>query len=105
MKTKVNKSAKSLIGFNGVTTITVGTVELDVYSSPVISTHTFMIIDEVSPYSSVLRRPWIGKINAITSAMHQKIRYPIPGNGLQINNDQVMTRRCLAQGLKKSKQA
>ncbi|CAL9000702.1 unnamed protein product [Prunus brigantina] len=59
MKTKVNKSAKSLIGFNGATTITVGMVELDVYSPPVISTHTFMIIDEVSPYNSILRRPWI----------------------------------------------
>lgn len=79
MKTKVNRSAKSLTGFNGATTITVETIELDVCSPPVISTHTFMIIDGVSPYNCIRRRPWIGKINAITSAMHQKIRYPIPG--------------------------
>ncbi|CAL8992790.1 unnamed protein product [Prunus brigantina] len=39
---------------------------------------TFMVIDEVSPYNGILGRPWIGKINTITSATHQKIRYPIP---------------------------
>ncbi|KAI5353296.1 hypothetical protein L3X38_006189 [Prunus dulcis] len=45
------------------------------------------------------------KIEAITSALHQKIRYPIPGGGIgQINSDQAMVRRCTAQGLKKSKQ-
>ncbi|CAL2265881.1 unnamed protein product [Prunus armeniaca] len=70
METKVNRSAKLLIGFNGAMTITVGAVELDIYSQPVISAHTFMIIDEVSPYNSILKRPWIGNINAITSAMH-----------------------------------
>ncbi|CAL8133852.1 unnamed protein product [Prunus armeniaca] len=48
-----------------------------------------MVINEVSPYNGILGRPWIGKINAITSATYQKIRYPIPGDGIgQINNDQ-----------------
>lgn len=49
MEAKINKSAKSLTGFNGATSITVGMVELDVYSTPVISAQTFMIIDKVSP--------------------------------------------------------
>ncbi|CAL2245953.1 unnamed protein product [Prunus armeniaca] len=65
-----------------------------------------MVINEVSPYNGILGRPWIGMINAITSATHQKIRYPIPGGGIgQINSDQAMARKCSAQGLKKSKQA
>ncbi|CAL2246172.1 unnamed protein product [Prunus armeniaca] len=65
-----------------------------------------MVINEVSPYNGILGRPWIGMINAITSATHQKIRYPIPGGGVgQINSDQAMARKCSAQGLKKSKQA
>ncbi|CAL2256933.1 unnamed protein product [Prunus armeniaca] len=105
LETKINKSAKSLTGFNGATTVTVGTIDLDVYSPPIISSQTFMVIDEVSPYNGILGRPWIGKANAITSAIHQKIRYPIPGGRIgQINSDQVMTRKCSAQGLKKGKQ-
>ncbi|CAL2266524.1 unnamed protein product [Prunus armeniaca] len=64
-----------------------------------------MVIDEISIYNRILGRPWINKIEAITSALHQKIRYPIPRGGIgQINSDQAMTRRCTAQGLKKSKQ-
>ncbi|CAL8169023.1 unnamed protein product [Prunus armeniaca] len=34
LKAKINKSAKSLTGFNGATTVTVGTIELDVYTPP-----------------------------------------------------------------------
>ncbi|CAL9004835.1 unnamed protein product [Prunus brigantina] len=88
LETKINKSAKSLTGFNGATTVTVGTIELDVYAPPVISSQTFMVIDEVSPYNDILSRPWISKINAITSATHQKIRYPIPrGEGWKPDED------------------
>ncbi|XP_020415458.1 uncharacterized protein LOC109947983 [Prunus persica] len=105
LETKINKSAKSLTCFNDATTVTVGTIELDVYAPPVISSQTFMVIDEVSPYNGILGRLWIGKIKAITSAIHQKICYSIPGGGIgQINSDQVMTRKCSAQGLKKGKQ-
>ncbi|XP_021821992.1 uncharacterized protein LOC110763500 [Prunus avium] len=49
LETKINKSAKSLTGFNGATTVIVGTIDLDVYSPPMISSQTFMVIDEVSP--------------------------------------------------------
>ncbi|CAL9018079.1 unnamed protein product [Prunus brigantina] len=102
---KISKLARSLTGFNGATSITVGTIDLDVHSPPVVCSQTFMVIDEVSPYNGILGRPWISKIEAITSALHQKIRYPILGGGIgQINSDQAMARRCTAQGLKKSKQ-
>ncbi|CAL2257351.1 unnamed protein product [Prunus armeniaca] len=78
LETKINKSARSLTGFNGAITVTVGTIDLDVYSPPVVSLQIFMVIDEVSPYNGILGRPWIGKIKSITSATHKKIRYPIP---------------------------
>ncbi|XP_008237192.1 PREDICTED: uncharacterized protein LOC103335935 [Prunus mume] len=104
LETKIKKSARLLTGFNDATTVTVGTIDLDVYSPLVVSLQTFMVIDEVSPYNHILGRPWIVKINAITSATHQKIRYPIPRGGIgQINSDQVMARKCSVQGLKKSK--
>ncbi|CAL2270509.1 unnamed protein product [Prunus armeniaca] len=57
IKAKINRSAKSLTSFDKVTTITMGTVKLDVYSLLVINTQTFMIIDKVSPYNGILGRP------------------------------------------------
>ncbi|CAL2278649.1 unnamed protein product [Prunus armeniaca] len=102
---KISKLARSLTGFNGATSITIGMIDLDVHSPPVVYSQTFMVIDEVSPYNGILGRPWISKIEAITSTLHQKICYPIPGGGIgQINSDQAMARRCTTQGLKKSKQ-
>ncbi|CAL8117146.1 unnamed protein product [Prunus armeniaca] len=99
LKTKINKSAKSLTGFNGATTVTVGTIDLGFYCPPVISSQMFMVIDEALPYNGILGRPWISKINAVTFATHQKIRYPIPGGGIdQINSDQAMARKYSAQG-------
>ncbi|XP_016648276.1 PREDICTED: uncharacterized protein LOC107880702 [Prunus mume] len=106
LETMINKIVKSLTGLNGAMTVTVGTINLDIYSPPVISSQTFIVINEVSPYNGILGRPWIDKINAVTSATHQKIQYLIPGGGIgQINSDQAMERKCSAQGLKKSKQA
>ncbi|XP_020421422.1 uncharacterized protein LOC109949722 [Prunus persica] len=103
LETKINKSARSLTGFNGTTTVTVGTTDLNVYSPPVINSQTFMVIDEVSPYNGILGRPWIGKINAITSTTHQKICYPILGGDIdQINSNQAIARKCSAQGLRKA---
>ncbi|XP_021808575.1 uncharacterized protein LOC110752269 [Prunus avium] len=104
LEPKISKLARSLTSFNGATSITVGTIDLDVHSPSVVCSQTFMVIDEISPYNGILGRSWINKIEPITSALHQKIRYPILGSWIgQINSDQAMARRCTAQGLKKSR--
>ncbi|XP_020412762.1 uncharacterized protein K02A2.6-like [Prunus persica] len=104
LEPKISKLARSLTDFNGAMSITVGTIDLDIYLPVVVCLQTFMVIDKVSPYNGILGQPWINKIEAITSALHQKIRYPIPGGGIgHINSDQAKAMRCTAQGLKKSK--
>ncbi|CAL8135043.1 unnamed protein product [Prunus armeniaca] len=70
LEMKINKLARSPTGFNGATTVTVGTIDLGVYSPPVISPQLFKVIDEVSPYNGILGKPWIGKINGNTFATH-----------------------------------
>lgn len=98
--------ARPLTGFHGSTSIVVGTIVLDVYSPPVISAQSFMIIKTTSPYNGILDQPWLSKINAVSSSKHEKIRYPIFGVNIgQINSDQAMSKRCSAQGLKSSKGA
>lgn len=72
IETKINKSTRSLTGFNGATTITIGMLKLDVYSPLMITAQMFMIIDEVSLYNGILGRPWFGKINVITSALGER---------------------------------
>ncbi|CAL2246692.1 unnamed protein product [Prunus armeniaca] len=94
LETKINKLTRSLTSFNGAITVIVGTIDLDIYSPPIISSQIFMVIDEVSPYNGILDIPWIGKIKVITSDTHQEIRYPITRGGVgQINSDQAMARK------------
>ncbi|CAL9021200.1 unnamed protein product [Prunus brigantina] len=74
METKINKSARSLTGLNGATSVIVDTIDLDVYFPSVISSQSFMIINEVSLYNGILGKPWIVKINAITSVTRRRRR-------------------------------
>lgn len=104
MEPKINKLARLLTAFNGTTLIIVETIDLNIHSPPVVCLQIFMVIEDVSPYNEILARPWISKIDVVTSASHQKILYPIPISGIgQIYSDQAMARRCITQGLKKSK--
>ncbi|XP_021830111.1 uncharacterized protein LOC110770307 [Prunus avium] len=70
MDAKINRSPRSMTGFNRATKITVGMAGLNFYSPPVNIAQTFMIIDKVYPYNGILGRPGIDKINAITFATH-----------------------------------
>ncbi|CAL9011174.1 unnamed protein product, partial [Prunus brigantina] len=77
LKPNINKLARSLTGLNGATSITVNTVDLDIYSPLIVCSQAFMVIDEVSPYNGILGQPWISKIDIVASVTHQKILYPI----------------------------
>lgn len=70
LESKINKLVKSHIGFNGATSITMSVIDLNIYSSHVVCSQNFLVIDEVSLYNGVLGRPLINKINAVTSATH-----------------------------------
>ncbi|KAI5353305.1 hypothetical protein L3X38_006198 [Prunus dulcis] len=46
---KINKFARSLMGFNEVRSIIIGTIDLNIHSPPVVCSQTFMVIEEISP--------------------------------------------------------
>ena len=67
-----------LIRFNELTSIAIGTILLDVTSPPIVSSHTFMIVNDPSPHNGILSRPWLVKIGAVTLIKYQKILFRIP---------------------------
>ena len=92
-----------LTGFNGHTSTAIGQITLDVKTSPVVSKQTFTIVSDPSPYNGILGRPWLIKLDAVTSVKYQKIRFRIPGGGVgEIKSDQAASRRCTVQMLKES---
>lgn len=100
LEPKINKLTMSFTGFNGATSTTVGTINLDVYSSLVICSQTFMVIDNITSYNNIAGKPWIRIIDVVTSVTHQKICYLVPmGKVRQVNNDQMMTIKSSIQGI------
>ncbi|KAM2376507.1 hypothetical protein ACFX1X_043241 [Malus domestica] len=93
--------ADVLTGFNGHTSTAIGHITLDVKTPPVVLKQTFTIVSDPSPYNGILGRPWLIKLDAVTSVKYQKIRFRIPGGGVgEIKSDQVSSRRCTVQMLK-----
>ncbi|XP_048436520.1 uncharacterized protein LOC125475592 [Pyrus x bretschneideri] len=70
--------AEVLNGFNERTLTAIGHITLDMKPLLVVSKQTFTIISDPSPFNKILRRPWLIKLDSITSVKYQKIRFCIP---------------------------
>ena len=55
----------------------------------------FIVVDAFSPYTAIMSRPWLHSLGAISSTLHQKVKYPSGGQVLEIVGRQSMARQCL----------
>ena len=77
----------ALVSFEGKTVIPKGqirVVEVD-----------FIMVDSYSPYTAIVARPWLHALGAISSTLHQKVKYPSHGQVKEIVESQSMARKCM----------
>ena len=55
----------------------------------------FIVVDAFSPYTAIMGRPWLHSLSAVSSTLHQKVKYPSEGQVLEIVGSQSMARQCL----------
>ena len=55
----------------------------------------FIVVDTFSPYTAIMGRPWLHSLGAVSSTLHQKVKYPSRGQVLDIVGSQAMARQCL----------
>ena len=55
----------------------------------------FIVVDAYSPYTAIVARPWLHTLGAISSILHQKVKYPSGGKIEEILGDQTMARQCM----------
>ena len=36
----------------------------------------FIVVDVFSPYTAIIGRPWLHSLGAVSSILHQKVKYP-----------------------------
>ena len=55
----------------------------------------FIVVDTFSLYTAIMGRPWLHSLGAVSSTLHQKVKYPSRGQVLEIVESQSMARQCL----------
>ena len=68
-----------LVSFEGKIIIPKGQVRLPVQTSLEVVEVDFIIVDAYSPYTAIVARPWLHTLGAVSSTLHQKVKYPFKG--------------------------
>ena len=94
-----------LVSFEGKTIIPKGQVRLLVQAEAEIVEVDFIVVDAYSPYTTIVARPWLHTLGAVSSTLHQKIKYPSGGKIEEILGDQTMARQCMIAAIRHEPEA
>ena len=84
-----------LVSFEGKMVVPKGQIRLPVQAGADVVEVDFIVVDAFSPYIAIMGRPWLHSLGAISSTLHQKVKYPSGGQVLEIVGSQSMARQCL----------
>ena len=65
----------------------------------------FIVVDAYSPYTAIVARPWLHTLGAVSSTLHQKIKYPFEGQIEVILGDQTMAQQCMVAAIRHKPEA
>ena len=64
-----------LMGFNGKVVIPNGQIRLPMQTGSEVVQVDFIVVDVYSPYTSIVARPWLYALGAVSSTLHLKVKY------------------------------
>ena len=64
-----------LVSFEGNIIIPKGQIRLPMQTGSEIVEVDFIIMDAYSPYTAIVARPWLHTLGAVSSILHQKVKY------------------------------
>ena len=62
-------------------------------------------MDAYSPYTAIVVRPWLHILEAVSSTLHQKVKYPSEGQIKEILGDQSLARQCMVAAIQHKPEA
>ena len=84
-----------LMSFNGKLVIPKGMIRLPIQTGPEIVEVNFIIVNNYSPYTAIVGKPWLHTLEAVASSLHQKVKFPSGDQILEIQGCQPMSRQCM----------
>ena len=79
-----------LVSFERKVIIPKGQIRLPVQTGSETVEVDFIVVDAYSPYTAIVARSWLHTLGAVSSTLHQKIKYPSGGKIEEILGDQTM---------------
>ena len=74
-KEDLSKYDTPLVGFDGQVVIPEGQISLPVNMEGKEVTVAFIVVALFSPYTTILRRPWIHAMGVVPSTLHMKVKF------------------------------
>ena len=88
-----------LISFEGKTVIPKGQIRLPIQTDLEIVEVDFIVVDSYSFYTAIVARPWLHTLGAVSSTLHQKVKYPSEGLVKEILGNQSVARQCMVAAI------
>ena len=89
-----------LVSFEGKMVVPKGQIRLPVQTGTDVVELDFIMVDAFSPYTTIIGRPWLHSLGAVSSTLHQKVKYPSGGQVLEIVGSQFVARQCLIAAIR-----
>ena len=89
-----------LVSFEGKVIIPKEQIKLPVQTGSETVEVDFIVVDAYSPYTVIIARPWLHTLGAVSSILHQKIKYPSGGKIEEILGDQTTARQCMIAAIR-----
>ena len=89
-----------LVIFEGKIIIPKGQIRLPVQIGSETVEVDFIVVDAYSPYTTIVVRPWLHTLGAVSSTLHQKVKYPSEGQIEEILGDQAMAQQCMVAAIR-----
>ena len=89
-----------LVSFEGKVIIPKGQIRLPMQTGLVMVEVDFIVVDAFSPYTAIVARPWLHTLGAVSSTLHQKVKYPSKGQIEKILGDQAVVRQCMVAAIR-----
>ena len=94
-----------LVSFEGKVIAPKGQIRLLVQTGSETVEVDFIVVDAYSPYTAIVARPWLHTLGAVSSTLHQNVKYPSESQIKEILGDQAMARQCMVSAIQHKPEA
>ena len=88
-----------LVSFEGKTVTPKGMIRLPIQTGSDVVEVNFIVVDAYSPYTAIVARPWLHALGAVSSTLHQKVKYLSEGRVKEVIGNQAMAWQCMVSAI------